>query len=322
MELFTSCYIFFAAFLLDFVLGDPQSFPHPIRWMGRAISAFEPYFRNLPFKLSFSGMLFAVFLIICTWALTFLLITTAQIINPLLKLIIEILIVYYAISAKSLKKAAMEVYWLLMQNRLEDAKEKVSFIVGRDIEKLTDGEVAQAAVETVAENLVDGVISPLFFAAIGGPPLAMAYKMVNTLDSMIGYKNEKYKDFGKVAAKIDDVANFIPARISIPVISWAAQILSGKGSRAFKTAVKEGANHTSPNAGYPEAAFAGALGVKLNGPNYYNGQLVSKPYIGVRFGEVNLTDIKKSCDLMILSSSLWLGILCAIISSYKYLGLD
>jgi len=271
MELFTSWYILLAAFLLDFVLGDPQSFPHPIRWMGRVITAIEPYFRNLPLKLSISGTLFTVFLILCTWASTSLLIITAQIIHPLLKVIM----------------------------------------------KLTAKGVARAAVETVAENLVDGVISPLFFAALGGAPLAMAYKMVNTLDSMIGYKNEKYKNFGKTAARVDDVANFIPARISILVISWAAQTLSNKGSRAFETAVKEGANHTSPNAGYPEAAFAGALGVKLNGPNYYHGQLVSKPYIGVRFGEVNLIDIKKSCDLMILASGLWLGILCAIIGFYK-----
>ncbi len=317
MELFTSWYILLAAFLLDFVLGDPQSFPHPIRWMGRVITALEPYFRNLPLKLSISGTLFTVFLILCTWASTSLLIITAQIIHPLLKVIIEILIVYYAISAKSLEKAAMDVSRLLMQNRLADAKEKVSFIIGRDVEKLTEKGVARGAVETVAENFVDGVVSPLFFAALGGAPLAMAYKMVNTLDSMIGYKNEKYKNFGKTAARVDDVANFIPARISIPVISWAAQILSGKGSRAFETAVKEGANHTSPNAGYPEAAFAGALGIKLNGPNYYHGQLVSKPYIGVRFGEVNLIDIKKSCDLMILASGLWLGILCAIIGFYK-----
>lgn len=319
MELFTSWTILFAALLLDLVLGDPQSFPHPIKWMGRAITTIEPFFRNLPLKLSVSGTLFSVFLILGTWASTFLLITAAHIIHPHLKVVIEILIVYYAISAKSLEKAAMDVLRLLEQNRLPDAKEKVSLIVGRDTEKLTRGGVARAVVETVAENLVDGVISPLFFAAIGGAPLAMAYKMVNTLDSMVGYKNEKYKKFGKAAARIDDVANFIPARISIPVISLAAQILFNKGSRVFKTAMEEGTNHTSPNAGYSEAAFAGALGVKLNGPNYYSGQLVSKPYIGVRFGEVNLTDIKKSCDLMILSSGLWLGTLCAIMVLFKWL---
>jgi adenosylcobinamide-phosphate synthase len=148
----------------------------------------------------------------------------------------------------------------------------------------------------------------LFFAAIGGAPLAMAYKMVNTLDSMIGYKNEKYLYFGRAAAWLDDVLNYVPARLSVPIIALAAQLLAGKGRRAFETAAKEGANHSSPNAGLPEAAFAGALAVKLNGPNLYNGKRVDKPYIGVRFGKTKIKHIKQSCDIMMLSSILWLGI--------------
>jgi adenosylcobinamide-phosphate synthase len=177
--------------------------------------------------------------------------------------------------------------------------------------------MARAAVETVAENLVDGVISPLFFAAIGGAPVAMAYKMANTLDSMIGYKNEKYLYFGRAAAWLDDVLNYVPARLSVPVIALAAQLLAGKGARAFETAVKEGANHSSPNAGLPEAAFAGALAVKLNGPNTYNGKLVDKPYIGVHFGQTKIEHIKRSCDLMMLSSILWLGIVWAINTAFS-----
>jgi adenosylcobinamide-phosphate synthase len=179
-------------------------------------------------------------------------------------------------------------------------------IVGRDIDNYKEDGLARATVETVAENLVDGVTAPLFFAAIGGAPLALAYKMTNTLDSMVGYKNQTYQQFGKASARIDDVLNYLPARLTVPVIALATQILSGHGKRSLKTAVCEGTNHASPNAGYPEAAFAGALALKLNGPNYYIGQLVDKPYIGVHFGQSSSDHIKRACDIMMLSSFLWL----------------
>jgi adenosylcobinamide-phosphate synthase len=156
------------------------------------------------------------------------------------------------------------------------------------------------------------VLSPLFFAAIGGAPLAMAFKMVNTLDSMVGYKNEAYYYFGWAAARLDDVLNFIPARLSVPVIALAAQLLGGSGRRALRTAWAEGANHTSPNAGRPEAAFAGALGVKINGPNTYGGILVKKPFIGIRFREVEVDDIRKACDLMMVSALLSLALSLAL----------
>jgi len=299
-------YIIFAACILDLILGDPESLPHPIRWMGRSINALEPRFRKFNVNLKTSGAILSILLILITWCLTSILVLSAQLIHPILKTFIEIILIYYCISIRSLRDSAMEVYKLLNHGKLGAAKKKLAFIVGRDVEKLSEEGVVLAAVETVAENLVDGVMSPLFFAAIGGAPLAMAYKMVNTLDSMIGYKNEKYRNFGKAAAKIDDVANFIPARLSIPVISLAVQILSGKGWGAFKTAIKEGSKHTSPNAGYPEAAFAGGLGIKLGGPNYYGGQLVPKPYIGERLGNAKIEHIRKACDIMMLSSLLWL----------------
>ena len=180
-------------------------------------------------------------------------------------------------------------------------------------------EISRATVETVGENLVDGVISPLFYAAIGGAPLAMAYKMINTLDSMIGYKNDKYRDFGKLAARIDDVANFIPARLSIPVISLAAQIIDRKGVRTFQTALSEGANHTSPNAGYSEAAFAGALGIRLGGPNYYHGRIVSKPFLGIPFTQINSNHNKKACDLMLLSTLIWMVVVVGILYLLSFL---
>lgn len=309
MELSTTGYIIAAAFILDLVLGDPRILPHPIRWFGRAITGGEPFFRNLHLRLSISGAVFALSLIAGTWTLSFILIKTAQYLHPLVKAGVEILIIYYCISIRSLESSAMAVFKALTKNRLDDARIKVSLIVGRDVDSLNPEEISRATVETVGENLVDGVISPLLYAAIGGAPLAMVYKMINTLDSMIGYKNNKYRDFGKVAARIDDIANFIPARFSIPVISLAAQIIDGKGARTFQTALTEGANHPSPNAGYSEAAFAGALGVRLGGPNYYHGRLVSKPYLGIPFNPINRNYIKKACDLMMLSALIWFCVL-------------
>jgi adenosylcobinamide-phosphate synthase len=203
----------------------------------------------------------------------------------------------------------MEVHGCLVQGAVDQARQKIALIVGRDVDNYDGAGIARAAVETVAENLVDGVLAPLFFAAIGGAPLAMAYKMVNTLDSMVGYKSETYQQFGKAAARIADLFNYIPARLSVPIIAVVSQILLGTGQRSLITAVTEGAHHSSPNAGYAEAAFAGALAVKLNGPNYYHGKLVDKPYIGLRFGNVIPGHIKKACDLMLLSSFLGLILL-------------
>jgi adenosylcobinamide-phosphate synthase len=312
MEWSSPWYILLAAFALDIMLGDPQRLPHPVRWLGRAIEILEPPFRRIHANLTFCGALYAVVLILGTWLLTFLVLDVAYRVHPLFKTLLDIILIYYSISIRSLADAAMEVEQCLQQKKVQAAKKKVAMIVGRDIEKYKEEGLARATVETVAENLVDGVTAPLFFAAIGGAPLALAYKMTNTLDSMVGYKNETYLQFGKASARIDDVLNYIPARLTVPVVALAAQILAGCGERALMTAVCEGPNHASPNAGYPEAAFAGALAVKLNGPNYYNGKLVKKPFIGVRYGQSSPAHIKKACELMILSSFLWLILLIGV----------
>jgi adenosylcobinamide-phosphate synthase len=302
-------YILPTAFLLDLVLGDPLTWPHPVRWMGKAIEVLETPFRKLPLDLTINGGLFTAALVCGTWLLTWSLLVIAAGIHPVIRNVLEIVLIYYAISASSLQSAAMEIYQCLQQHNIPIAREKVAQIVGRDVGSYMEDDIARATVETVAENLVDGVISPLFFAVIGGAPLAMAYKMVNTLDSMVGYKNEKYEVFGKASARCDDIFNYIPARLAVPIVALASQIMSGNGLRSLQTAIREGANHSSPNAGYPEAAFAGALAVRLNGPNYYNGKLVEKPYLGVRFGSTTADHIKKACDLMMLSSLVGLGIL-------------
>jgi adenosylcobinamide-phosphate synthase len=306
MEWLTPWYGLPAAFALDIIWGDPRWLPHPVRWMGTAIEVLEAPFRRLHPNLAYGGLLYAAVLILGTWLVTFWVLAAAHRVHPLLNTLLDIILIYYCISTRSLADAAMEVKRCLQQKKLRAAREKVALIVGRDIDNYNETGLARATVETVAENLVDGVTAPLFFAAIGGAPLALAYKMTNTLDSMVGYKNQTYRQFGQASARIDDILNYLPARLTVPVIALAAQILDGSGERSLKTAVCEGANHASPNAGYPEAAFAGALSIKLNGPNFYNGKLVDKPYIGVRFGRSTPGHIKKACDLMVLASVLWL----------------
>ena len=312
-----SFYIFPLAFILDLLLGDPVFPPHPVRLMGNAITSAEPHFRKISSNIVINGGLFAVFLIISAWLITLLLVKLAGTVHPGLKFFTEVIIIFYSISARSLYTSAMLVYKMLTNKKLDSARENLAFIVGRDVMQLSESEVSCAAVETVAENLVDGVISPLFFAAIGGAPLAMAYKMINTLDSMVGYKNDKYIDFGKIAARMDDVANYIPARISVFIVSVAANLLSCKGLFVFITGFKEGKHHSSPNAGYPEAAFAAALGIRLGGPGKYFGTIVEKPYICSGFGKVKPADIKKACELMMISSALsvmlfWLAYICTL----------
>ena len=294
-----------AAFALDALAGDPCWLPHPVRWMGWAIERAEPLFRRYCAGEFRAGLFFALSLIFGCWALSALTLGLAYRVNGLLGFAVETMLLFYCLSARSLAQAGMEIHRTLAAGEVDRARSQVAMIVGRDVERYQADDIARAAVETVAENLVDGVLSPLFFAAIGGAPLALAYKMVNTLDSMVGYKNPRYLLFGRAAARIDDLANFLPARLSAPLIALAALLLSGLSARqALVTAWREGSHHASPNAGYPEAAFAGALGVQLNGPNLYHGVLVEKPFIGVGLGTVGLDQLKQACRLMTLSALL------------------
>ncbi len=305
------------AFGLDLFLGDPRWLPHPIVWMGHAIARCESIFRGWIKNEFRAGLLFALFLICATWGIGFGVVHLALALHAGLGMGVEILLLYYCFSARTLEKEANLVGKALKTGGIVAGRKQVAMIVGREVNTLNETGVVSAAVETVAENFVDGFLSPLFFYFLGGVPLALAYKMVNTLDSMVGYKNQRYLFFGRAAARIDDVANYIPARLSVVIIFLAAFLLSRhRGKRAFVTAVKEGKRHKSPNAGYPEAAFAGALAVKLGGPNYYHGTLVEKPFIGIRFARPGLDKIAMACDLMLMASFLgllvfWCGRLLA-----------
>ena len=292
-----------AAFALDALIGDPPSLPHPIRWMGRAIERSEPFWRRTVTNERTAGLLFAASLILGCWLVALLVIGLAWKAHALFGFVVETVLLFYCLSAKSLRQAALEIDRLLAAGEVDRARARVRMIVGRDVDRYGADDIARATVETVAENVVDGVLSPLFFAALGGAPLALAYKMVNTLDSMVGYKNPRYLLFGRAAARIDDAANFLPARLAVPLIALAARRVEGASSRqALDTARREGKNHASPNAGYPEAAFAGALGVRLNGPNVYHGVLVDKPYLGAAFGPVTRAHIARACRLMSLTA--------------------
>ncbi len=306
-------YIIFSAFVLDFMVGDPGFLPHPVVYMGKAIEFFEPVFKKISSSQVLNGTFFAIFLIFTTFALTYYIIFLCTLIDLLAGQIASIIFLFFSLSAKSLYKAAMDVSGALEKDGIEAARDKVAMIVGREVKHLNKTAVIKASVETVAENFVDGFLAPLFFALIGGVPCAVAYKMVNTLDSMVGYKNDKYIEFGKASAKIDDGANYIPARISIVIIALATTVFPVKrAGSALKTGFKEGRYHKSPNAGFPEAAFAGALKVKLGGSNYYHGNLVKKPYIGKNFNDPGLSKIKQACELMLFSSFLATAISCVI----------
>ena len=290
------------AFILDVFLGDPPGLPHPIRWMGRAIERGEPFFRNRWPHLKWGGLLFTATLVSATWGLAQLLLWALYAINPWLGGLVNLLMLYYALAVRSLYDAAQGVAHALQRGDVPMARRKVSMIVGRETERLDRIGIGRAAVETVAENLVDGIVAPLFYAALGGGPLALTYKMVNTLDSMVGYKNERYRNFGWAAARLDDGANWLPARLTVPLVALSAVFLNQRWRETLVTAWRDGRKHTSPNAGLSEAAFAGALMIRLGGPNRYHGVMVEKPWIGKEFGAVTAADIQRACDLMLLTA--------------------
>ena len=298
-------YVFPAAFFLDLLLGDPAYIPHPVCWMGNLISRSEAWFRKLKLPVVAAGGFFAVAMILAAFLAATLAMAVASFIHVDLARVMEIVMIWLAISTCSLKQAALAVSDALRMGGLEAARKKVGMIVGRDTSELDERGVLKAAVETVAENLVDGVISPLFFAAIGGAPLAMAYKMINTLDSMVGYRNETYIDFGKVSARVDDVANFIPARLSVLCVAAANFGINRRWKEVMASAWRDGRNHLSPNAGFPEASFAEALEVTMGGPSVYFGHVVDKPYICEEYKENPYAPdtVEAACRLMVWAAS-------------------
>lgn len=290
------------AFILDLIIGDPHWLPHPVRWIGRLIEALENTFRKTAIPLKLSGVLLVVCVIISVLSLSFVLIKFAYSLNYFLGISVSIIIIYASISPRNLYDESMRIYTFLKKGDLESARKNLSMLVGRDTNKLSEKEIIRASVETIAENSVDAVISPLFYALIGGAPLAIVYRAINTMDSMVGYKNKRYIDFGWAAARFDDIANYMPARISALLIPLSALICGKDCPGSLKIALRDGKKNPSPNSGIPEAAVAGALGIQLGGMNYYSGVPSHKPFIGDGGLELSNRHIKEANCLMLITS--------------------
>ncbi len=272
------------AWLLDFIIGDPQSWPHPVRWIGNLITAVQRLVRRYCHSgwaccVSVAQWLWVV-VVGVTWGVSWGVLTLAQSLHPWLGWGVEVWMIFTVLAGRCLANAARDVERPLRANNLTESREKLSWIVGRDTSQLQPKQINRAVVETIAENTVDGIIAPLFFLFLGGAPLAMAYKAVNTLDSMVGYKNEKYRAIGMVSARLDDVANLIPARLGWLLLGCAAFLCRKDGFGALHIGWRDRYNHSSPNCAWSEGAVAGALGIRLGGPNDYFGERVEKPWIG------------------------------------------
>ena len=277
--------------VLDLIFGDPQRLPHPIVWFGKAI-AFCEHRMNKGNHRKIKGAVTAVGLIVCTFFAVWLLRCYLLHFPSYIIHVFDAILIFYCLAGTTLIREVREVF-LALDRSLEAGRAQVARIVGRDTSELSAQEVRTAALETLAENLSDGVIAPLFWLALLGVPGMLAYKMVNTLDSMIGYKTERYKDFGCWAAHIDDIANYIPARLTALLMALPHAIINYQFS-IFNFIRKNGRNHASPNSGYPEAALAGILNCRFGGPHYYFGELFDKPYIGENDRELTTADMKKA----------------------------
>jgi len=304
-------------YLTDLILGDSHNIPHPIKTIGSFINILESIFltnNKNKTKNKLLGILLWVLTVFLSYIIPYLIIFFIGKVNIHIALAAEALMCYFILATKSLKVETMKVYTPLVKNDITTAKKYLSLIVGRDTNKLQKEDIIKASVETVAENISDGIVAPMIFIAIGGAPLGFAYKAINTLDSMVGYKNEKYSDFGWFSAKADDLANFIPARLSA-LLMIISSFLSGYDYKSsVKVYLRDKNNHSSPNSAHTEAVAAGALNIALGGPNYYGGKLIKKPYIGDNKRTPDPGDIIKIFKLMYITSFLSLLLSLLIIS--------
>lgn len=301
-----------AGFLMDLLLGDPYWLPHPIRLIGNWISFLEKRLlgskteekHTTPEQEKRRGMLLVLAVLSSTVFVTAVLLLGAYRLHPYLGAVIESIMTYQILATKCLKVESMKVYQELKKGDIAASRKAVSMIVGRDTECLDETGVAKAAIETVAENTSDGVIAPMIFTAIGGPILGFFYKAVNTMDSMVGYKNEKYQYFGTAAAKFDDVVNYIPARLSAWLMILASAITHMDWKNAKKVFLRDRYNHKSPNSAQTESVMAGALDVQLAGDAWYFGKLCKKPTIGDAIREIEPEDIRRSHTLLYMTAVL------------------
>ena len=313
---------FIMGYVLDLLLGDPFGSFHPVVWIGKLISVLTGKLlkeNDSSARKRLKGRIIVIIVIAISVLATGFCVILAYNINSILGIAVEAIITYQCLATKSLYTESMKVYYALKDTSLEAGRIAVSMIVGRDTAALDEAGVTKAAVETVAENTSDGVIAPLIYLAIGGPVLGICYKAINTMDSMIGYKNDKYMDFGRAAAKLDDVVNFVPARISAVLMIIATLFLGKKYNtvNAIYIFKRDRFNHPSPNSAQTESVCAGALGIQLAGPASYFGKLKEKPYIGDMLRKIEVEDIKRANLLMTCTS-----ILCASICGILILAIE
>ena len=293
-----------AGYLLDLCLGDPHSMPHPVRAIGNLIVWLEKYLRPAGKKHATergerrAGVLFVCLVLLVTGSVAGAILWISRLGGIWIQTVVEAVMTYYLLAARSLRDESMAVCRKLEAGEIEEARYAVSMIVGRDTKPLSEAGIARAAVETVAENASDGVIAPLFYLAIGGPLLGWLYKAVNTMDSMVGYKNDKYLHVGCAAAKLDDLVNLIPSRLAALLLIVSAYLLRYDGKNAYRIWRRDRRNHKSPNSAQTESACAGALGLRLAGDAWYFGKLVPKPYIGDEIHPIEPQDIRRVNRLM------------------------
>lgn len=293
------------AYAADWVFGDPKGYPHPVKLIGRAIRFLENiWFQkgDSPFRQRLWGGILMVLIVGGTGLSTWAMIQTSEWVHPIFSFTVTVFFAYTTLATQNLYVEVRKIMKLLEKGDLSQAQKEVGFLVSRDTHHLDEREICRALIETTSENTSDGIVAPLFYLAVGGPPMAMAYKALNTLDSMVGYKNERYQYFGWASAKADDWANFIPARMTALLLVLASFVLRKDWKMAWKVAWRDGRKNVSPNSGYPEAAVAGALGIQLGGENFYFGRGVKKPLIGESKNLVNLREVKESLRLMIATS--------------------
>ena len=286
---------------MDLIFGDPQNVIHPVQVIGKIISTGEKILLRKKYKF-LAGAVLNIFTVSITYTLMYLISKSVKI--SVFFMIIEIYLMYTIFSINSLAREGNRVYRILKEGDIEKARKDLSYLVSRDTEMMDEKMIIRSTMETISENTVDGIVAPMFYMFLGGMPLAMAYKAINTLDSMVGYKNEKYMEFGKFSAKVDDVANFIPARITGILIVLASMILGYDYKNSLKIFLRDRKNHSSPNSAHSEASVAGALGVQFGGKVSYFGKDINKPTIGDKTKEFELEDIRKNIRIMYVTSFL------------------
>lgn len=294
--------IIFFAFFLDLILGDPPQMPHPVKWIGKLARFLERKTRELVDDPLIAGVITALIVYSLSFGIPWMMIYFLSKISQFLADLLTVLIIYTTLALRSLVSHSRAVLQELAQLHLTAAREKVSLMVGRDTGHLSRKGVIRACLESVAESMVDGMTAPLFFAIFLGAPGAMLYRSINTLDSIFGHRCERYECFGKFSARIDDFANFIPSRITAPLVSIAALFLNYHPLKSIKILIRDGHKHPSPNSGLSEAAIAGALGIKLGGVNYYHGELEIRPQLGDDQNNLRVIQIVKANQLIVFTS--------------------